>query len=153
MQEKIFIDRDVLLEKAKGTDAYFQIKSIASGIPEIRVGKDREILTELLKKAARDMDCPEAHEVADYLIANGATMISNASEELTDLDKKILRTFAATGMSRSATAARLHYSRNSLDYHFKRIREKKRLDPLDFYDLNELISGIDNKEELDLCNT
>lgn len=153
MPEKIFIDRDELLDKATGTDAYFQIKSIVSGISEIKVGKDSEILIEILKKAARDLEAPTPSEFADYLIANGVTVVLDASEELTDLDKKILLTYAATGMSLSATASRLHYSRSAIVYHMKRIREKKRLDPLDFYDLYELISGIDNKEELDLCST
>lgn len=35
MPEKVFIDRDELLEKAKGTDAYFQIKSIVTGLPVV----------------------------------------------------------------------------------------------------------------------
>lgn len=32
MPEKVYIERDELLEKAKCTDAYFQIKSIVSGM-------------------------------------------------------------------------------------------------------------------------
>lgn len=35
MPEKVFIDRDELLELAKGTDAYFQIKSILTGLPAV----------------------------------------------------------------------------------------------------------------------
>jgi hypothetical protein len=114
---------------------------------------DSDILTKLLKNAARDLENPTPYETAEYLIANGVTVSRDTTEEIEDLDKKILLTYASTSMSQSATAARLHYSRNTITYHFNRIRDKKGLDPRDFYDLHKLISEIDKTEELDLCST
>ena len=40
--DKVYIDRDLLLEAAKGTDAYMQIKSIVSGLPESGYRKQSE---------------------------------------------------------------------------------------------------------------
>ena len=35
----------------------------------------RDRLIELLEKAAKEMDCPQMDEVADYLLANGVTVL------------------------------------------------------------------------------
>lgn len=35
---------------------------------------DREKLIELLEEASEKMDCPQMHQIADYLISNGVTV-------------------------------------------------------------------------------
>lgn len=59
--DKVYIDRDLLLEAAKATNAYFQIKSIVSGLPEALVpparGRRRKLYedNERLSKQLREL--------------------------------------------------------------------------------------------------
>lgn len=45
-----------------------------------------------------------------------------------------------SNMNTAETARRLFYSRNTVLYHIKKIKEATSLDPLDFFDLGKLYS-------------
>lgn len=54
------------------------------------------------------------------------------------MDAKSVIVFARCNMNVSETARKLHYHRNSLVYHFSRVKKITGLDPLNFFDLSEL---------------
>lgn len=58
---------------------------------------------------------------------------------LSQLQKEAIQAFAQHSMNASETARSLYIHRNTLAYHFERIKQRTNLDPLNFYDLVELV--------------
>ena len=65
---------------------------------------------------------------------------------MSDLDMDIILGLAAHGMNVRKTARALGKHWNSVYYRIEKIRDTTKLDPLDFYDLEELLEIV--KEEL-----
>lgn len=66
---------------------------------------------------------------------------------LTPLQMEIVRTLADNSMNLSATARELYHSRTGLQHHLKRIHERTGLDPMNFYDLHELLYAEEAKPD------
>lgn len=58
---------------------------------------------------------------------------------MTTLQAIVIRGLAQNGLRRFKAAKKLNYSRSAIDYHVSKIREQTGKDPLDFYDMCELI--------------
>lgn len=58
---------------------------------------------------------------------------------MTDVEKNIVLSYAENDMNETKTARAIHYHRNTIEYHFKKITEKYGLNPHKFYDLIKLI--------------
>ena len=57
---------------------------------------------------------------------------------LTDKQRDIISCLAFNRMNVSFVARAMHYHRNTIVHHIKKIKEITGLDPLDFFDLQEL---------------
>ncbi|MBR2434834.1 MAG: helix-turn-helix domain-containing protein [Lentisphaeria bacterium] len=62
--------------------------------------------------------------------------------ELNAADVDVIREMAQCDMNTQAVADKLHYSRESVRYHIKRIRLSTGLNPLRFFDLQELLKMV-----------
>ena len=60
---------------------------------------------------------------------------------------KILFTLAECRLNPSMTAIKLNLHRNTVVYHIGEIRKFTRLDPLDFYDMVELLRRFKEEKE------
>ena len=60
-------------------------------------------------------------------------------ENLTDLDIKILIAFADNNMNVSETSRQMFLSRSATFYHLEKVKNKTELNPLNFFDLIELL--------------
>ena len=58
---------------------------------------------------------------------------------LSPIDQAIIIALAENGLSVSKVARQLHYHRNNIDYHIRRIQEITSLNPKDFYDMIKLL--------------
>lgn len=58
---------------------------------------------------------------------------------MNEAEKNVILAFADNNMDLSKTARVAHYHRNTIYYHFKRIKKKYNLDALKFYNLVELV--------------
>lgn len=70
--DKVYIDRDLLLEAAKATNAYFQIKSIVSGLPEALVPPARKQSTGCEYCATDNEKCGTCVKFFDYYKDGGS---------------------------------------------------------------------------------
>ena len=59
-----------------------------------------------------------------------------------ELDRDILITLVESGMNQSEVARRLHVHRNTVVYRLNKMRKTTGLNPLNVYDLIELIKRI-----------
>ena len=59
-----------------------------------------------------------------------------------ELDRDILITLVESGMNQSEVARRLHVHRNTVAYRLNKMRKTTDLNPLNVYDLIELIKRI-----------
>lgn len=59
-----------------------------------------------------------------------------------ELDRDILITLVESGMNQSEVARRLYVHRNTIVYRLNKIRKTTGLDPLNVYDLIELIKRM-----------
>lgn len=59
--------------------------------------------------------------------------------ELTECDKKIIRTLAKCSLNVSDVSRELYMHRNTVVYHIEKIERVTDLNPLNFYDLTELL--------------
>lgn len=66
--------------------------------------------------------------------------------ELTDLEKRIVLTFARCNMSITKTAQKMNYARNSIAYHLRQVKRKTGRDPKKFYELASLVLIIKRGE-------
>lgn len=64
---------------------------------------------------------------------------------LTNANKKIVLAFAENDMKVSKTARSTFYSKNTIDYHLKCVKQKTGLDPFKFYDLVEILTALENE--------
>lgn len=62
--------------------------------------------------------------------------------ELNAADADVIREMAQCDMNVQAVADKLHYSRNTVVYHFNRIRLSTGLNPNGFFDLQELLKMV-----------
>lgn len=60
-------------------------------------------------------------------------------EKLTDIDVQVILGFADNNMNVSETSRSLFMHRNTVVYHLDKVKRKTGLDPLNFYDLMELV--------------
>ena len=58
---------------------------------------------------------------------------------LSQLQKEVIIAFADNSMNASETARSMYIHRNTIAYHFEKIKQQTNLDPLNFYDLVELV--------------
>lgn len=58
---------------------------------------------------------------------------------ITDVDARVILALAENNLKIKAVADTLHYSRNSIEYHVKKIRRVTGLNPQEFFDLSKLI--------------
>ena len=61
---------------------------------------------------------------------------------LTDKQREVVLAFADCGMNVSKASKKIFRDRNTVLYHVKRIREATGKDPMNFYDLVELVEGV-----------
>ena len=61
---------------------------------------------------------------------------------MTEVQKKIIKSYAGNDMSVNATAIELHYNRNNVKYHLTKIKKETGLDPRKFYDLCKLLFSV-----------
>jgi sugar diacid utilization regulator len=66
---------------------------------------------------------------------------------LDERKREVVLAFAECSMSLSATAKKLHFHRNTIEYHLKQTRKKTGLDPCNFYDLIKLLEIAERMEE------
>lgn len=62
--------------------------------------------------------------------------------ELNDIEVQIIRAMTECDMKVQAVADKLHYSRQAIVYHLRRIREITGLNPRGFFDLQELLKMV-----------
>lgn len=62
--------------------------------------------------------------------------------KLTEKEKEIILAFADSGMKCLEASRRIYVSRDTVSYHLKKVKEKACLNPLNFYDLVELVRYI-----------
>lgn len=68
--------------------------------------------------------------------------------ELTDLEKRIVLTFARCNMSITKTAQKMNYARNSIAYHLRQVKRKTGRDPKKFYELASLVMLIKKGDQV-----
>jgi DNA-binding PucR family transcriptional regulator len=68
---------------------------------------------------------------------------------MTELQKEIILTFALCDMNVSKTARKLYIHRNTVMFHFDKVKEKTGLDPHNFYDLIALVKMAKKGEKDD----
>ena len=73
-------------------------------------------------------------------------------KNFTELDIKTLVEFANNNMDLSKTARKLFLSRTAAAYHLEKIKNKTGLDPLNFYDLVQLLKLYNGKEDINESN-
>lgn len=61
---------------------------------------------------------------------------------MTEQELKIINTLADCNMNVQKTANKLNYHRNTIVYHLEKIKEETGHDPMNFYDLVELVNLI-----------
>lgn len=61
---------------------------------------------------------------------------------MNELDRDILITLVESGMNQSEVARRLHVHRNTVSYRLNKMRKTTGLNPLNVYDLIELIKRM-----------
>lgn len=66
---------------------------------------------------------------------------------LTEQKKQILRVYAENAMNAAEVARKLHYHRNTVDYHLDNIRMSTGLNPRNLYDLIKLLEIVERMEE------
>lgn len=66
---------------------------------------------------------------------------------LDERKREIVLAFAECSMSLSATAKKLHFHRNNIEYHLEQTRKKTGLNPRNFYDLIKLLEIVERMEE------
>jgi sugar diacid utilization regulator len=68
---------------------------------------------------------------------------------MNDLQKSVVIAFAENDMTIYRTAQAMHYHRNNIHCHLRRVREKTGLDPYNFFDLIKLyeMATADKKTE------
>ena len=65
-----------------------------------------------------------------------------------ELDAKIILSLAENRINASEVARRLFMHRNTVTYHTDKVKRTTGLDPLDFYDLHELVNMIKGEEKM-----
>ncbi len=63
--------------------------------------------------------------------------------ELTDVELEIIQAMADLSLNVTAVSKRVYKHRNTVLFHLRRIRKKTGLDPRKFYDLAELLKGLE----------
>lgn len=65
---------------------------------------------------------------------------------MTPFEIEMVKTYAECDMSLAATAKRMYVHKNTIIYHFEKIKKKTGLNPRTFSGLAELLSRIDRGE-------
>ena len=60
-------------------------------------------------------------------------------KQLNDLDKTILIEYANCSMNAAKTAEKLHFHRNNITYHLKKVERFTGLNPYNFYELVQIL--------------
>lgn len=72
------------------------------------------------------------------------------------MDKECIRAFADAGMNASEAGRRMYVHKNTILYHFDRVKKETGLDPRKFNDLVELLdimgNGGSHEEETELVD-
>lgn len=64
---------------------------------------------------------------------------------LDEFDREVVLALADNNMNATETARQLYAHRNTVCYHFKKVKKVTGLDPLNFYDLHKLVQHF-NRE-------
>jgi len=69
---------------------------------------------------------------------------------MTELQIKIIKSYARNDMHLSNTSNELHYHPNGIRYHMNKIKDETGLDPRKFYDLVKLLISVNGGDFNDL---